>query len=94
MLEDIVWLYSFCEKFQTDRISFIIRRFLDMTCKIRNGGCEHICQPFGPSQYHCACHPGYKLDDDAHNCTGTLRYSLSAFNDCSNVSNFQKVLSH
>jgi len=41
----------------------------DKTCKEGNGGCEHVCQPSGNGQYHCACFPGYKLNDDNHNCT-------------------------
>lgn len=41
----------------------------DQTCKENNGGCEHVCQPAGAAQYHCACHPGYVLNADNHNCT-------------------------
>jgi len=41
----------------------------DMTCMENNGGCEQICQPVGSSSYICACHLGYKLKADKHNCT-------------------------
>ena len=40
-------------------------------CEIRNGGCEHICEPQGLSgRYRCRCDPGYILNPNMRSCDG------------------------
>ena len=38
-------------------------------CTLNNGGCAHICVPFGTTR-KCQCTAGYKLLDDGVSCGG------------------------
>ena len=40
-------------------------------CDTINGGCEQICTNTIGS-FACSCEPGYLLDGNGFNCTGTL----------------------
>jgi len=41
----------------------------DPHCTLNNGGCAHVCIPFGTTRI-CQCNAGYELLDDSVSCGG------------------------
>jgi len=37
-------------------------------CQVNNGGCEHLCITGDNGHFHCRCHPGFTLRNDARTC--------------------------
>ena len=49
-------------------------------CAINRGGCQHICKNTVGS-YECACHNGYTLHENNHDCKEGKRFNVcNSFN--------------
>lgn len=40
------------------------------SCKLRNGGCDHICIMRAEGHVQCRCRTGWKLGQDLRSCVG------------------------
>lgn len=48
------------------------------SCKLRNGGCDHMCTVRAEGHVQCSCQAGWQLDEDARSCVGESSCSLPA----------------
>ena len=50
---------------------YLLLIFTDMTCEVRNGGCDQICTNTNISS-ECSCFTGYILAADNISCDGKM----------------------
>ena len=56
-------------------------------CAVDNGGCQHICKNTVGS-YQCACHNGFQLHENKHDCKEGKLFMRNHFTFIKNLNLF------